>query len=40
MSDTTEMMDEGVLCERCGEYISEPVGYPQLCCACELEDKK
>lgn len=40
MGEIADMMLEGVLCERCGEYIGDGVGHPRLCNACELEDKK
>ena len=36
MGDIADMMLEGVLCERCGEYIGDEVGHPRLCNACEL----
>jgi hypothetical protein len=29
------MILEGVLCESCGEYIGEPVGYPRECRSCK-----
>jgi len=34
MGDIAEMMLDGTLCESCGEFIGEPVGYPQYCDSC------
>lgn len=38
MGEVTEMMLDGVLCECCGVYIGDPVGYPITCDDCEVED--
>ena len=38
MGEIAEMHLNGILCERCGEYIGEEVGYPRLCGTCERED--
>lgn len=35
MGEISEMHLDGTLCERCGEYLGEPVGYPRLCEDCE-----
>ena len=32
-----EMMLDGTLCEQCGTFIGEPVGYPRLCEDCDTE---
>ena len=29
-----DMVIDGILCESCGEYIGEPVGYPRECSYC------
>lgn len=34
MGEIAEMMLDGMLCERCGEYIGEPCGYPRKCSDC------
>lgn len=31
MGEVAEMMLDGTLCEGCGEYIGDPVGFPQYC---------
>lgn len=35
MGEITEMMLEGELCELCGVYLGEAVGYPRKCADCE-----
>ena len=37
MGEIAEMHLDGTLCERCGEFLGEPVGYPRLCKDCEKE---
>ena len=37
MGDIAEMMLEGTLCERCGEYLGDATGFPRLCKGCEKE---
>lgn len=34
MGEIAEMILDGTLCERCGCFIGEPVGYPRECFAC------
>ena len=34
MGEIADMIIEGILCESCGEYIGEPVGYPRECSYC------
>jgi len=34
MGDIADMMIEGILCECCGEYIGNSVGYPRKCSYC------
>ena len=45
MGAITEMILEGILCDKCAGFIDEnPVGYPRTCQSClreyEKEDKK
>lgn len=37
MGDISEMILEGSLCEQCGVYIGEEIGYPRLCKDCKKE---
>ena len=37
MGEVTDMILEGVLCEQCGVYIGEAVGYPRCCDDCQEE---
>jgi len=39
MGDLAEMHLNGVLCERCGSFIGEEVGYPRLCEDCKPTKK-
>lgn len=34
MGEIAEMMLEGILCEGCGEYLEDAVGYPRRCTCC------
>lgn len=34
MGEIAEMMLDGTLCEGCGEYLGEDLGYPGYCNAC------
>lgn len=34
MGDIADMMIEGILCEGCGEYMGDAVGYPRCCPDC------
>jgi len=38
MGDIAEMHLDGTLCEQCGCFIGDPVGYPRLCEDCQEED--
>jgi len=40
MGDIADMMLDGTLCERCGEYIGTDNGYATLCPSCEEEEKE
>jgi len=33
--EIADMHLDGTLCEQCGEYLGDPVGYPRLCKGCE-----
>ena len=33
MGEITDMILDGILCEECGGYIGEAVGYPRSCCS-------
>jgi hypothetical protein len=36
-----DLVLDGVVCEQCGVYLEEAVGYPRTCPACEgLRDEK
>lgn len=35
MGEMAELVIEGVVCEGCGVFLGEPVGFPQRCAACE-----
>lgn len=40
MGEYAEMIMDGILCERCGGFLTgEPVGFPQKCDECEEEQK-
>ena len=34
MGEIAEMMLDGTLCEGCGEYLGETVGFPMYCPSC------
>jgi len=40
MGDVADMMLDGTLCEGCGKYLGNPVGYPRRCKKCEAPDAK
>lgn len=35
MGEIAEMMLDGTLCEGCGEFLGDPVGYPRYCSRCD-----
>ena len=39
MGEIADMMIDGELCEGCGGYIGEPVGYPRRCGPCRKEQR-
>jgi hypothetical protein len=34
MGDIAEMMLDGTLCEQCGTYMGNAIGYPRVCRGC------
>lgn len=34
MGEIADMMLEGILCEGCGEYLGEGLGFPTRCAGC------
>ena len=38
MGEAAEMMLDGSLCEHCGAYVGEAVGYPRSCSVCRSLD--
>jgi len=40
MGDIAGMHLDGTLCEHCGTFIGDPVGYPRLCDDCSKPKKK
>ncbi len=39
MDDIADAMIDGMLCETCGEFLTEdPPGYPQRCGGCEPDN--
>jgi len=34
MGETVDMILDGILCEGCGEFLGEAVGYPRRCPGC------
>lgn len=38
MGEIAEMHLDGTLCEQCGVFLGDPVGYPQYCSNCENDD--
>lgn len=40
MGDISDMMLDGTLCELCGQYVGDAVGYPVQCSSCQLTDTK
>ena len=35
MSEMVDLLLEGLVCEQCGIYLEEAVGYPRKCRTCE-----
>ena len=40
MGDIADAMLDGSLCEGCGVYMGDDVGYPRKCSACSREERK
>jgi predicted Zn-ribbon and HTH transcriptional regulator len=40
MGDAAEMILEGIVCESCGVYIGEAIGYPRKCKDCKKEERR
>jgi hypothetical protein len=40
MGEIAEMMLDGTLCEGCGEYMGDEVGFPRLCGGCAKDRRK
>lgn len=38
MGEVADMMLEGILCEGCGVYLGDEIGYPRRCKDCETRD--
>ncbi len=36
--DVADAMLDGTLCEICGEFLGEPVGYPVKCADCKKDE--
>lgn len=39
MGDVADMMLDGTLCEGCGVYLGEAVGYPRRCRKCQKDQR-
>ena len=39
MGDWADLMLDGVVCEACGVYLGDSVGYPRSCPSCESMPK-
>lgn len=37
MGEITDMILDGTLCQECGVYMGDPVGYPVTCGACNSD---
>jgi hypothetical protein len=40
MGEIADMMLDGDLCERCGEYMEGGEGYARLCSGCRQDDRR
>ena len=38
MGEAADLALEGIVCEWCGQYLGESVGYPRKCESCEQEE--
>jgi len=39
MGEISDMIIDGILCQECGGYIGEAVGYPRSCNSCKPKKK-
>lgn len=39
MGEIADMLLDGTLCERCGTYLDEAVGFPTICAACQRDKR-
>ncbi len=39
MGDIADMMLDGTMCQMCGEFIGDPVGYPITCAGCRDDER-
>lgn len=39
MGDVSGMMLDGTLCEQCGVYVGDPLGFPRKCRDCNTAGK-
>ncbi len=35
MGEIAEMMLDGTMCQWCGEFIDDPMGFPTVCAGCQ-----
>ncbi len=40
MGDVSEMMLDGILCEGCGVFMGEEVGFPRVCHDCAQDRRR
>jgi len=40
MGEVADMMLDGTLCEGCGVFMGDEVGYPRKCKACRYDERK
>ena len=38
MGEIAEMMLDGTMCEGCGEFLGDALGYPTRCAGCQSEE--
>jgi hypothetical protein len=39
MGEIADMMLDGILCEGCGVYMGDEVGFPRLCNSCKSDER-
>lgn len=40
MGEIADMMLEGAMCQECGEFIENALGFPGLCAGCSARARK